>query len=139
MPVQNEPLPTSAGMRSDASNRPVPVLEGLGQHLRRAGEELIGVAVGPDVHVGRDARRRLHATHLALHVLGDEALEEVLRDVRIGGGADDGQLTGVEGAVLVDGREREPVEVDPRLLALERRLGGDEARLPVQEAARAGR
>ena len=47
----------------------------------------------------------------------------------------DRQLTGQQGALLVDRREREPVVVDAGFRAL-REEGVDEARLPVQPAVR---
>ena len=45
-----------------------------------------------------------HAAHLALHVLGDEPVEEVDDLGPVAVRADDGELTGVEDALLVDGR-----------------------------------
>src|SRR5918998_353486 len=111
------------------------VLQRVGQDDRGVGELLVDVAVLPDVHVGRDAGRCAHAAHLALHLLGDEALEEVdhLGPGRVA--PDHGQLAGVEDALLVDRGQREPVVVDARLGVLgEAGLRGDEAGLAVQPA-----
>src|SRR3546814_6143491 len=57
----------------------------------------------------RDARRSLRAAHRALDLLPDELVEEVLHlgTVR----AHHRELTGEEGALLVDGGQREPVVV----------------------------
>ncbi len=74
-PVQKLPLtrPRPASGRRRRSAR-CPSFERLGQHDRRVGQDLVGVAVRADVDVRRDARRRRDAAHLALHVLGDEPL-----------------------------------------------------------------
>src|SRR5262245_41856699 len=52
-------------------------LEAVGEDDRCVRQDVVGVAVGADVHVGRDARRSGHATHRALHRLVDEPLDEV--------------------------------------------------------------
>ena len=134
MPVQKLPLPTSAGIRSEASKRPVPSFSAVGQDLRRVGQDVVGVAVRPDVHVGRDAGRRLHAAHLALHVLGDEPVEEVDDLGPVAVRADDGELTGVEGALLVDRRAAGTSRSRRRPPRPRGRTGVDEARLAVEPA-----
>src|SRR4029079_9271813 len=96
---------------------------------------LVRGAVVTRAHVRRRARRRVDATHLALHVLGEEPLQEVDDLGPVAVLADDRQLTAVEMLFLVDGGQRDPVVVYAVLRALrERRV--DERRLTVQVALR---
>src|SRR3546814_4764576 len=82
----------------------------------------------------RDARRSLRATQRALYLLPDELVEEVLHlgTVR----AHHRELTGEEGALLVDGGQREPVVVRTcfGILVEVAEEGVDEAGLAVQVA-----
>src|SRR4029453_2626514 len=107
------------------------VLERGRGHLRRTGEDLVGVAVGPDVDVGRQPGRRGLAALSALHLLAGEPVEEVL-DLR-GVAERHRELAGDQGSFLVDGREGEPVVVDTRF-RLAREEGVDEAGLAMQPA-----
>src|SRR5690606_32155189 len=103
------------------------------EDLGRPAEVVVAVAVGADVDVRRQTGRSL--TGLALDLLADELLEEVLHLGAVAVRPDDGELAREEDALLVDGREREPVVVDPGLgVVREERV--DEARLTVEPAAR---
>ena len=60
MPVQKLPPPTAAGIRSDASNRPVPAASASVKITGRVGQDVVGVTVRPDLDVRRDPRRLDH-------------------------------------------------------------------------------
>ena len=114
-----------------------PARQGLREDRRRVGQDLVRVAVGPDVDVRGDPRRERFAALGALDRLAQELLEEVRDLGTVPVGAHDRELAGQERSLLVDRREREPVVVHPGLGVLrERRGADDEARLTVEPALR---
>ena len=140
IPVQKLPLPDLGGHQVGGVEPPGALRRAPSVRTSDASARmLVGVAVGPDFDVRRDAGRRLHAAHLALHVLGDEPLEEVDDLGPVAVGADDGELTGEEDALLVDRRAAGTSRSRRRPRRPPGRTGVDEARLAVQPAARAGR
>ena len=136
IPVQKLPAPTAAGIRSEASKPARAVRDRLGQHGRRVGQDLVRVAVRPDVDVRRDPRRG----RIARPARTGRPRPRTAR----GSPSTSGRLPSVPTTASSPanrvpswsiGGKREPVVVHARLRAL-REEGVDEARLPVQPAAR---
>ena len=97
MPVQKLPLPDLGRHEVGGVEAARALRERLGQDHRGVGEDARWrSSPARRSTFGRDARRGRDAAHLALHVLGDEPLEEVDDLGTVGVLADDGELTGVE-------------------------------------------